>query len=80
MGSFVAYYRPRGVVGNYVVGVFLDLAKTEAAKVTVSRKRCPTCKQCGVQKPASVTQIFDLINVSQPQERILEIYRIGAVK
>src|SRR6266704_1518056 len=33
MASIVAYYRPRGMQGNYKVGVLLDLGQTERGKV-----------------------------------------------
>jgi hypothetical protein len=46
MASIIAYYRPRGIQGNYKVGIFLDLAVTESAEI--SRRKNP--------RPGSVVQ------------------------
>src|ERR1700751_1995195 len=37
MGSIFAYYRPRGIKGNYTVVCFLDLLPTENARVSYDR-------------------------------------------
>lgn len=38
MASIIAYYRPRGIQGNYKVGILLDLKPTEEGKVSRYKK------------------------------------------
>src|SRR5438105_4489832 len=55
MASSLSYYRPRGVMGNYIVEVILDLAETETGEVWVARNRgSHNCGHCGKQEPTQV--------------------------
>lgn len=51
MPSSFTYYRPRGIKGNYIVEVVLDLADTETGEVWVARNRNHNCGHCGRQTP-----------------------------
>ncbi|HYT43479.1 MAG TPA: hypothetical protein VEP90_14165, partial [Methylomirabilota bacterium] len=54
MSSCFRYYRPRGIMGNYIVEVILDLADTETGEVWVARNRDHNCGYCGKQTPQTV--------------------------
>ena len=54
MSSRFVYYRPRGVPGNYIVQVVLDLADTETGEVWVARNREYHCGHCGRQAPVTI--------------------------
>src|SRR5438270_2177384 len=54
MASRFSYYRPRGVPGNYIIEVVLDLADTENGEVWVARNRGRNCGHCGKQEPTTV--------------------------
>jgi hypothetical protein len=47
MACHFRYYRPRGVPGNYIVEIVLNLADTETGEVWVARNRDHNCGHCG---------------------------------
>jgi hypothetical protein len=53
MASSFTYYRPRGIKGNYIVEIVLDLADTETGEVWVARNRNHNCGHCGRQSPTA---------------------------
>lgn len=53
MSSSFTYYRPRGIKGNYIVEIILDLADTETGEVWVARNRDYNCGHCGRQSPTA---------------------------
>lgn len=77
MPSIFSYYRPRGIRGNYIVAILLDLAGTETATVNVARQRGTNCGHCGVQTPRieqhAVNPARTMIETG---ERRWELYRI----
>ena len=50
------YRRPRGIMGNYRVDVFLILGDTETGEVWVARNRDHNCGHCGKQEPQHVAE------------------------
>jgi hypothetical protein len=77
MPSTFAYYRPRGVKGNFIVAIVLDLLETETATVNVARQRGTNCGHCGVQTPRiERNEVNPARRMDEGQERRWELYRI----
>src|SRR6266566_8994241 len=77
MPSIFGYYRPRGIRGNYIVAILLDLAETETATVNVARTRGANCGHCGVQTPRiERNEVSPARTMTETGERRWELYRI----
>src|SRR6266566_3346258 len=77
MPSIFGYHRPRGIRGNYIVAILLDLADTETATVNVARQRGTNCGHCGVQTPRIERHNVNLARtMTETGERRWELYRI----
>ncbi len=77
MPSIFSYYRPRGIRGNYIVAILLDLLESETATVSVARTRGTNCGHCGVQKPnIEQRSVSPARTMNERHARRWELYRI----
>jgi hypothetical protein len=80
MPSVFGYSRPRGIRGNYIVAIVLDLADTETATVNVARQRDTNCGYCGVQTPRIERKnVNPARTMTETGERRWELYRIDQI-
>ena len=78
MPSIFAYYRPRGVKGNYIVAILLDLLESEIATISVARQRDANCGHCGVQRPyVEQHAVSPARKMDEGQERRWELFKIN---
>lgn len=70
MASVIAYYRPRGIQGNYKVGIYLDLKPTEQAEV--HRRTYPTSPATYMRQKIQSSDEKTYANLIKPIHTIIK--------